>query len=657
MIVEEETTLNSCFIDEIVIIEGTLESLLLNGYVLSEWIKEGACNVSHTGNKGKEFILVSGSSTYGPYDVKLFVSSTENVSISVTSPKPGFRNQLMIKNPGIQEIILDRNIVMNETGISNKSIIIRSSSEISVHGLRYTYDYLADAFTALPIESLSTTYVIPSYHQYFSNYIVIASVYDGTSISIIPNIDGILLFENVGYKNGDTIHTHLDKFQTMMLYHASELSGTIVQSNKPISVISGGIVEIPLGTRDADYIVSQVLPVEHWDTKFIVPPLYPRSDSLIRIFAFYPNTSVTIRNETHYKTRNLTRGHFVEELVGKGPIVVNSSQPVSVVQYAFSEGHDSASHGDPLMMIIPGIHQFSSDYLFPTKIDHTQINHYVSVIIKNNSFPGLRLDGNLLLGKIFPVRFSEEDYVVAVQQVTDSFHNLSHIDHSVKFGALVYGFGQNLGYGFPAGFEFTETVTCETTQIPLPITKDNITVCFSCTEMTHLKYCDRLEKCADDLGCFVERNQIGSHVIYNSGCVKSNKESCEENNNVPGRCSRCCKTSFCNSNGCGDDGFGSRDSRGPLCYDCQHVGHPSECFKIVQCAHGEYCYIEERLWGDNDKVYFIGCRPKYHCRSASIVLNPDHVIIGRSVATCSECCDGDFCNTNCTVLAKSPIIG
>ncbi|KAL3880272.1 hypothetical protein ACJMK2_032521 [Sinanodonta woodiana] len=244
-----------------------------------------------------------------------------------------------------------------------------------------------------------------------------------------------------------------------MLRHRSDLSGTIVKSSKPISVYSGGEVNIPNSAVSADSILSQLLPVEHWDTKFIVPPLYPRSDSLIRIYAFISNTSVTIRNATHYKTQNIINGKFLEELLGNGPVVVNSSQPISVVQYAFSEGHDSSSHGDPIMMVIPGIHQFSSDYLFSTKIDHNEMKHYVAVVIKNNSLSGLRLDGHLLVDKIFPVHFSEEDYVVVVQELRGSFHKLTHNDHMVKFGALVYGFGSFLGYGFPAGFEFTDRGT------------------------------------------------------------------------------------------------------------------------------------------------------------------------------------------------------
>ncbi|KAL3880274.1 hypothetical protein ACJMK2_032523 [Sinanodonta woodiana] len=241
-----------------------------------------------------------------------------------------------------------------------------------------------------------------------------------------------------------------------MLRHSSDLSGTIVKSNKPIAVFSGGEVEIPKSISDLDSVMSQLLPVEHWDTKFIVPPLYPRSDFLIRIYAFNPNTSVTVRNETHEKTHSLTAGMFIEEHLGNGPVVVNSSQPISVVQYAFSENHDPSSHGDPLMMVIPGIHQFSSDYLFPTKTDHNEMKHYVAVIIRNNSLSGLRLDGKLLVAKIFPVHFSEEDYVVVVQELRGYVHKLTHNDHTIKFGALVYGFGANLGYGFPAGFEFLD---------------------------------------------------------------------------------------------------------------------------------------------------------------------------------------------------------
>ncbi|KAL3879365.1 hypothetical protein ACJMK2_031663, partial [Sinanodonta woodiana] len=422
-------------------------------------------------NKGKEFVLAFGYGYLGKNDVKLFVSSTENVSVSIESPNPRFTTQIIAKNAGTQEVILDSSTAHTSIGISKKSIIIRSSSEISVHGLRFSVHHSADAFTALPIESLSSTYVISLYNSTKPVYISIVSVYDGTSVSItLNNIDKIV-YDNRNYYNGDTIRVHLEKFQSFVLRHSSDLSGTIVKSNKPISVYSGGDIDFPIARYEVDSILSQLLPVEHWDTKFIVPLLYPHSDVLIRIFAFNPNTSVTIRNETHDKTHYLARESFVEEHLGNGLVVVNSSQPVGVIQYAFSEDRDSSIFGDSIMMVVPGINQFSSEYLFPTKIDQIEMKHYVAVIIKNKSLSGLRLDGNLVVAKTFPVHFNEEDYVVAVQELKGYFHNLTHIDRTIKFGALVYGFGYKSGYGFPAGFELRDIVNCVTTQIPSATTE------------------------------------------------------------------------------------------------------------------------------------------------------------------------------------------
>ncbi|KAL3870856.1 hypothetical protein ACJMK2_038891 [Sinanodonta woodiana] len=125
-------------------------------------------------------------------------------------------------------------------------------------------------------------------------------------------------------------------------------------------------------------------------------------------------------------------------------------------------------------------------------------------------------------------------------------------------------------------------------------------------------------------------------------------------NRQHGTCTACCNTFLCNSLGCGDSGFGIQGSRGPLCYECEHIGNPEDCGTIRQCTIGQVCHITEFPLGNNDRFYSMGCKSKDVCSSSSSSLwTQDHPIIGRAAPTCSRCCDQDFCNLNCAEITHS----
>ncbi|KAL3870854.1 hypothetical protein ACJMK2_038889 [Sinanodonta woodiana] len=94
--------------------------------------------------------------------------------------------------------------------------------------------------------------------------------------------------------------------------------------------------------------------------------------------------------------------------------------------------------------------------------------------------------------------------------------------------------------------------------------------------------------------------------------------------------------------------FGIQGSRGPLCYECEHIGNPTDCSTIQQCAIGQVCQVTEFPLINNDRYYSKGCKSKDLCSSSSSSLwTPDHPIVGRSAPTCSRCCEQDLCNLNC----------
>ena len=168
--------------------------------------------------------------------------------------------------------------------------------------------------------------------------------------------------------------------------------------------------------------------------------------------------------------------------------------------------------------------------------------------------------------------------------------------------------------------------------------------CFACKGISSLRYCDQIQRCKQDEVCYVSKskNQDG-RVRYSSGCISNQLCSSVNSNNTGNSCLHCCSKNYCNHAGCGDSGFGDRSNRGPLCLDCSNIGSAGNCDTVKLCASNQACHVEEHVWGDNKRMYNLGCKTKFSCAFGLKRLTAE-----RSSALCSTCCDDDFCNKNCT---------
>lgn len=75
-----------------------------------------------------------------------------------------------------------------------------------------------------------------------------------------------------------------------------------------------------------------------------------------------------------------------------------------------------------------------------------------------------------------------------------------------------------------------------------------------------------------------------------------------------------------------------------ICYKCDHVAHPRDCDRVVQCNDGEVCHVISYAQPDGRFYYVTGCMAKSSCPSG-------HSGFGkRDIAFCNRCCQGDYCN-------------
>ncbi|XP_033761629.1 SCO-spondin-like [Pecten maximus] len=114
-------------------------------------------------------------------------------------------------------------------------------------------------------------------------------------------------------------------------------------------------------------------------------------------------------------------------------------------------------------------------------------------------------------------------------------------------------------------------------------------------------------------------------------------------------CVECCDGDMCNNQGCGDTGPPPRESRGPYCYQCQHMPDPSYCEKLTICDSNEVCSIDETVSFGHQ--FSSGCRRKGECLHEGLLVGRDihNLLVGRDIHNlCHKCCSVDFCNQDCT---------
>ena len=399
-------------------------------------------------------------SGYAHYDFKLFISSSSQGDVSIAAPAIGY-NRTFHLNGTTLEITLSRDIGQFDVGVSNKGVLITSTTSIAVHCLRAEGNGLADGFTALGTSSLSTAYVIASYQPGSSgsytnmhprSQFTVIAVSDRTNLVIAINTTGSVQYEQNVFQSGESISVNLNRLQTFHLSHINDLSGTIVTADKPVAVFSGGTSSIPIRDGQIDYYVSQLLPAQVWDTMFIVPNLSGAAHYLIRAFSLYNDATIRVTEGLRTEIHRADMNNFFEKHYQR-PVVVSSSAPVSLVQYSYGQGTDS------MMLSIPGVHQYMTSYKITTKTKN-RLSPYTSVIIQNVSLPGLLLDNRPFQpDTVVSVPYPKNKYVIATKQLSMSAeYRLTHQTKD-EFGVIVYDVKDTVGYGYgySAGFKIQKT--------------------------------------------------------------------------------------------------------------------------------------------------------------------------------------------------------
>ncbi|XP_019616865.1 PREDICTED: IgGFc-binding protein-like [Branchiostoma belcheri] len=327
------------------------------------------CSLAALDNKGTEFILTFPENLQRQHhDPRLFFSCPHpsGADVTVTLPSSGHRERVRVRHGQVKKVELDRVEVElrgSQKSDDYKAVHITSDVEIVVYGV-FAEHASSDAYLALPTDGLGTEYFVScsSIVQFG-----VAGVHDETTVTIVPS--QAVTFDGQNYAAGQKFSVRLDRFETLQVQTAEDLTGSKITATHPVAVLSGNVFAIcrPMDERQTgsgDFIVEMIPPVDTWGKEFVTVPLAMHTGGdLFRVVAARDNTQVDVTNEN---TMTLNAGEFWEIDVPSDEYRhVTSSEPVLLVQYS-KTGNSDGTDTDPFMVIIPPVAQFQSEYTFAT---------------------------------------------------------------------------------------------------------------------------------------------------------------------------------------------------------------------------------------------------------------------------------------------------
>ena len=372
----------------------------------------------------------------------LFITNTESSAVNFTVTPINISGIVSTSSTRVNVPPSFEVLSVNER---NKGILVEADENINLYGMSFDSIW-ADAYLALPC----TVMVLDEYEYYGISYDVISSR---------PSVILLVACENETVVKFNFSTITLNSMETYQIESDNDLTGTRITSSKPLSVFSGSdCAQVPRDIRWCDHLVEQVPPTVTWASKFLVASLEGRSSGeRIRVLSARA-ASVAVNCNTNVSVSEFqlqSGGSFREfEIPVNSFCSIESTSPVLVAQYAY--GHGDGGMGDPFMMIIPPIEQFTNNYF--VKAFSQFVSNYVTVYVSSELFQTAQilLDNSIVTGWRNVVCSSGEVCGhISRTSVSPGAHSICHQNSSAVLGVSVYGFRFSNSYGYPGGMRLS----------------------------------------------------------------------------------------------------------------------------------------------------------------------------------------------------------
>ncbi len=321
----------------------------------------------------------------------------------------------------------------------------------------------------LPTSAWDTNYVAVNVTPYdiAAPSMNVIAYQDQTTVTMLPNqpVQG-----GGGIPSGQAntpLSFVLNKGQQAQITQTAELTGSVIQSDKPIGFLAGQpCMRWPTGVAYCDHGEQMVPPVRALGSEYVGVMHRPRAaePAYWRIVGAVDGTELTYStNVGGPATINL--GQQVV-FPSSTPFVVKSqdeNHPFMLFSYMTGSQAAADGYGDPDMVINVPVPQYMSSYVFFADPSYPETNLVIVRSKLNGTFRDVNLDCLGVVGGWQPVgdyEWTRVDLMTGnFQQVGNCSTGRHEITSEGPFGLWVWGWGTpltssftaNVSYGYPAG--------------------------------------------------------------------------------------------------------------------------------------------------------------------------------------------------------------
>ncbi|MCS6808639.1 MAG: IgGFc-binding protein, partial [Bacteroidota bacterium] len=373
---------------------------------------------------------------------ELFITSSENAKVRIEIDGLLFRQETRVRAGTVISVRIDTAAQLRSSEVVERlAVHITSDKPISVYGLSHRYQ-TTDSYMGLPIEALGTEYRIMSYYKLTEGLIAqfaVIATQDSTEVTITPKAP------TLGGRQPDVPFTvqlsRGDVYQVIASAprknQPSDLTGTLVQSTKPIAVFSGHSgAYIPVREKGYNHLIEQLPPVPAWGRHYYIGKLFGRTKSTIRVLAAENDTRVFANGQL---IALLAAGDYYEDSDLREHTLITADKRILVAQYSHGFENSLDSIGDPMMILLTPTQQFLKKYRMATPI-RGEWKHFVNIVVPRTGLSSLRIDGKPADERAF-TPFGESRYSIAQISLNFGTHTF---ECNEPFGLYSYGFG----YGY-----------------------------------------------------------------------------------------------------------------------------------------------------------------------------------------------------------------
>lgn len=437
---------------------------------------------------GEEFYVAFPKSSFFEHEVlRIFITTpgSGNIFVRLNSLR-GYDELVYVRPFRTVVLTLPGSFEVLGKNDHNKGIRIRtveSNQKISVsvmkHATAYTLSGTCLALPPITYQDLDEyQYYVTSYfwnNRIVTNYssvVLLVGNRPNTRVTITPSqqVEIPPHFINQAYSQsiiapGESYTVLMQPMETFHVESLHDLTGTRITSNKPLTVLgSHECADVPVGVEFCDYLIEQFPPTVTWGRVFFMTSLHSRrTGELYKIITSKSLTSVKVKcvpetnNDTEIGGVTMlfnTSGESREFLLGKDRFCsVVANKPILVVQY--SMGYFLDRVGDPFMLVLPPIDQYSNNFTFKSP---ERYNNHITVVVPSEYYDSNRIFLNSSTISGWSAVYCSDSVICGYGvrlSVPAGTHRVRHMDSSAQLMVYAYGFEYHDGYGQIAGTKLT----------------------------------------------------------------------------------------------------------------------------------------------------------------------------------------------------------